>query len=97
MQYKVTCPSCNGIDAYSVPVECPKCKGSMGWASGNIQATFKGLECLDCRYRIWSIDCQTCSHEIPLIGKLAKFDGSDDPFLLRVYYWYRRWFTGARW
>jgi len=97
MQYKVTCPMCKNVDSYSVPLLCPKCNGHMGWAYGEYQWQFKGLECLDCGEKIWEIECKSCGHDIPLIGKTAKFDGSDDPFLLRVIYWLQRNFGSARW
>ena len=69
----------------------------MGWASGDYQWQFKGLECLDCGDTIWSVSCENCDHDIPLIGKLAKFDDSDDMFLIKVINWFSRNFGGAKW
>jgi len=97
MQYKVTCPSCSHVTSYSVPIVCKKCNGHMGWASGDYQWQFKGLECLDCGDTIWSVSCENCDHDIPLIGKLAKFDDSDDMFLIKVINWFSRNFGGAKW
>lgn len=82
MKIVVTCPKCGNVDEYGN--RCDRCDGVLDWAMGNIKATNKGLECLDCGHIIWSVECESCGHSIPVIGKLVSFDDSDDPALVRI-------------
>ena len=45
---------------------------------------------MDCRETIWRIDCESCGHDIPIIGKLARFDDSDLPGWARILNWLGR-------